>query len=95
MDMHGKGKIEMSLGGNAAAIYYKTTSLVVFLRSQIIYMEKKIKSKANTLENVTSSLNTLEKAASSSKPMPVWRNKVWIVEQDGKILSLQAAMLQR
>lgn len=94
MDTHGKGKIEMSLGGTAAASYYKTTSLVVFLRSQIIYMEKN-KSKANTLENATSSLNTLEKTASSSKPMPVWRNKVWIVEQDGKILSLQAAMLQR
>lgn len=74
--MHSKGKIEMSLGGTEAAGYYKTTSLVVFLRSQIIYKEKKINSKVNTLENATSAQNTLEKAASSSKPLPVWRNKV-------------------
>jgi len=84
VDGHRKVKINISLGGTEVAS--RTTSLIVLVRTQIIPNEKILYQNEHTWKCVL-----IFKWAISL----IEETKVWIVEQDGKIFSLQAAVPQR
>lgn len=85
----------MSLDGIEAASNYKAISLVAFVWLKIIKKEKKSEGRWTHLKVQRLCWTHLKKQILRISHLPVYRNKVWIVKQDGKISSLQAAMLQR